>query len=146
MLAFKHGETLAERLEGLLAEQSTIRRPMTSASPPVATRFVVRDGDQLMLIDVDRIDRFESLGNYVRVHSGGRTYLMRTTMDTVARRLASNADFVRVRRSAVINLRAVRAFERYGKSTYLIRLRDGANVISSRYYLPAIRAVLRDAR
>jgi DNA-binding LytR/AlgR family response regulator len=56
--------------------------------------------------------------------------------------LSGNADFVRVRRSAIVNLRAVAALERYAKSAYLIRLRDGAKIISSRYYLPAIRAVL----
>ena len=73
---------------------------------------------------------------------GGRGYLMRATMDTIARRLAGNADFVRVRRSAVINVRAIAALERYAKSAYLIRLHGGTNVISSRYYLPAMRALL----
>jgi DNA-binding LytR/AlgR family response regulator len=68
------------------------------------------------------------------------------TMDRIARRLAGNADFGRVRRSAVINVRAIAALERYAKSTYLIRLRDGADVISSRYYLPKIRSLLREAR
>ncbi|HEY2733200.1 MAG TPA: LytTR family DNA-binding domain-containing protein, partial [Polyangiales bacterium] len=120
--------------------------PQTSvaagAVPACTKRFVVRDEHRLHLIGVDHIDWFESMGNYVRVHSGGREYLMRTTMDTVARRLAGNADFVRVRRSAIVNLRAVAALERYAKSAYLIRLRDGAKIISSRYYLPAIRDVL----
>jgi len=144
MLALKHGATLAERLEGLLAERSTIG---TATAPPSApTRFVARDGDRLVLLDVERIDWFESLGNYVRVHSGGVQYVMRTTMDTVARRLSANADFVRVRRSAVVNVGAIAALERYAKSAYLIRLRGGTNVISSRYYLPAIRALLREAR
>jgi two-component system LytT family response regulator len=146
MLALKHGATLAERLEGLLAERSTIGTSTATAPKSAPTRFVARDGDRLVLLDVERIDWFESLGNYVRVHSGGADYVMRTTMDTVARRLSENADFVRVRRSAVVNVRAIAALERYAKSAYLIRLRGGTNVISSRYYLPAIRALLREAR
>jgi len=34
---------------------------------------------------------------------------MRATMDTIARRLAGNPDFGRLRRSAVINVRAIAA-------------------------------------
>lgn len=143
LLALKRGATLADRLEGLLAERVAPSSPLPTASSTSASRFVVRDGDRLLLIDVDRIDWFESSGNYVRVHSGGRAYLMRTTMDAITKRLAAHADFVRVRRSALINVRAVAALERYAKSTYLIRLRGGPDVISSRYYLPAIRALLR---
>jgi two-component system, LytTR family, response regulator len=142
-LALKRGASLADRLEGLLADRSASAAPTATAARSSATRFVVRDGERLLLIDIDGIDWFESSGNYVRVHSGGRAYMMRATMDTVARRLTGNADFVRVRRSAVINVRAIAALERYAKSAYLIRLRSGSNVISSRYYLPAVRALLR---
>jgi len=143
-LALKRGASLADRLEGLLAD----RLPEVVSTAPArssATRLVVRDGERLLLLDVDRIDWFESSGNYVRVHSGGCAYVMRATMDTIARRLAGSAEFVRVRRSAVINIRAIAALERYAKSTYLIRLRSGVNVISSRYYLPEVRALLRQA-
>lgn len=144
MLALKRGATLADRLEGLLADR-TATSSATPATPNGATRFVARDGDRLVLIDVDRVDWFESMGNYARVHTNGRHYVMRMTMDAIARRLAGNADFVRVRRSAVVNVRAIAALERYSKSAYLIRLHGGANVISSRYYLSAIRALLRQA-
>ena len=141
-LALKRGASLADRLEGLLAERPSEVASVVPARG-TATRFVVRDGERLLLLEVDRIDWFESSGNYVRVHSDGRAYVMRATMDTVARRLAGSAEFVRVRRSAVVNVRAIAALERYAKSMYLIRLRSGSNVISSRYYLPAVRALLR---
>ena len=143
LLALKRGATLADRLEGLLAERSAI--PAAEPDTAVATtqRFVVRGEDRLHLLDVERIDWFESMGNYVRVHAGGRAYHIRATMDDVARRLASNGEFVRLRRSAIVNVKAIAALERYAKSSYLIRLRDGARVISSRYYLPALRQLLR---
>ncbi len=144
MLALKRGETLADRLEGLLADRNESGRsaPLPARTP--ATRFVARDGERLVLLEVDRIDWFESAGNYVHVHSAGHAYVMRGTMDTVARRLAGNQDFVRVRRSAVINVRAIVALERYAKSAYVIRLRDGTKVISTRYYVSEIRALLRN--
>jgi two-component system, LytTR family, response regulator len=109
-----------------------------------AERFVVRDGARLSLLDVERIEWFESDGNYVRVHSGGRAYVMRTTMERVAQRLAERQAFVRVRRSALVNVRAIATLERYDKGTYLVQLRDGSKVISSRYYQQGLRGLLRE--
>jgi two-component system, LytTR family, response regulator len=142
LLALKRGATLADRLEGFLADRAAAPLEPTAVRGST-TRFVVRDNERLRLLDVGQIERFESMGNYVRVHAGGQAYVMRATMDTVSQRLAANADFIRVRRSAIVNLRAIAALERYAKSTYLIRLKAGSTIVSSRYYLPAIRALLR---
>jgi DNA-binding LytR/AlgR family response regulator len=67
-------------------------------------------------------------------------------MDRVAQRLAARPRFIRVRRSAIVNLRAVASLEPYGKSSFVVHLRNGANVISSRFYRPAIRRLLREQR
>ena len=144
LLSLQRGASLADRLEGLLAQHGAAVPPPDAQLP--AERFVVRDGERLSLLDVERIEWFESDGNYVRVHSAGRAYVMRTTMDRVARRLADRHAFVRVRRSALINVRAIATLERYDKGTYVVRLRDGSKVISSRYYQPGLRGLLRPER
>jgi two-component system LytT family response regulator len=143
LLSLQRGASLADRLEGLLA-QGVTAPPEAVATPP-SERLVVRDADRLSLIEIEQIDWFESAGNYVRVHSGGRVYLMRITMDRVVQRLAGRATFIRVRRSAILNVRAVATLERYGKSAFVVHLRDGTKVISSRYYQPALRRLLRPA-
>jgi two-component system, LytTR family, response regulator len=139
--------SLAARLEGLLGG---LPPPMPVPEPPTASapeRFVVRDADQhLSLLEIEHIEWFESAGNYVRVHSRGRSYLMRTTMDRVAQRLAARPRFIRVRRSAIVNVRAVGSLERYGKSSFVVHLRSGAHVISSRFYHSGIRRLLREER
>ena len=104
---------------------------------------MVHDAGRLTLLDVDAIDWFESAGNSVRVHSGGRAYLMRSTMDRLAQRLVARNRFIRVRRSALINVRAVATLERYDKGTYVVHLRNGTKVISSRFYRPALRRLLK---
>ena len=141
MLSLQRGVSLADRLEGLLGSLRPASEPPAASA---AERFVVHDGDErVSLLDSEQIEWFESAGNYVRVHSRGQSYIMRTTMDRVAQRLASRAPFIRVRRSAIVNLRAVVSLERYGKSAFVVHLRSGANVISSRFYRPAIRRLLR---
>jgi DNA-binding LytR/AlgR family response regulator len=95
---------------------------------------------------VRQIEWFESAGNYVRVHSRGRAYLTRTTMDREAHRLAAQRGFIRVRRSAIVNVRALATLERNGKSSFIVHLRSGAAVTSSRFYRPGIRRLLRGDR
>jgi len=82
----------------------------------------------------------------VKVHSAGHAYLLRTTMDRIEQRLAGRDAFIRIRRSAIVNVRAVATLERYDKSTYLVQLRNGTKIISSRYYQPALRRLLQTDR
>ena len=141
MLGVQRNGSLVERLEGLLAMRGGASDTMAPAR--TIQRFVVRDGERVALLETRDIDWFESAGNWVHVHSRGHNYVMRMTMDRVAHRLASDGDFVRVRRSAILNVRAIASFERYGKGTFTVRLRDGTNVISSRFYLAQLRSLLR---
>lgn len=141
MLTLQRGASLADRLEGLLSRRAASTPETAPARPP--ERFVVRDGERLVLLETARIDWFESAGNYVQVHSADHVYVIRTTMDRIALRLAGMETFIRVRRSAIINVRAVATLERYGKSAFAVQLRSGTTVISSRYYQPALRRLLR---
>jgi two-component system LytT family response regulator len=142
LLSLQRGASLADRLEGLLA-QHVAAAPEAVAIPP-SERLVVRDGDRLSFLEIEQVAWFESAGNYVRVHSAGRASLMRTTMDRVTQRLAGRATFIRVRRSAIVNVRAVATLERYGRSAYVVQLRDGTKIISSRYYQAGLRRLLQE--
>jgi len=141
LLSLRQQASLTDRLEGLLAQRDAAA-PETVAMPP-SERLVVREGDRLSFLEIDQISWFESAGNYVRVHSAGRAYLKRTTMDRMAQRLASRPNFIRVRRSAIINVRAIATIERYDKGTHVLHLKNGTRIISSRYYQPALRRLLR---
>jgi two-component system LytT family response regulator len=147
MLSLQRGASLADRLEGLLGALPPATSAAEGPSAAAPERFVARDADQhLSLLELEQIEWFESAGNYVRVHSRGRSYIMRTTMDRVAQRLVMRPRFIRVRRSAIVNIRAIASLERYGKSAFVIHLRSGANVISSRFYQPAVRRLLHEER
>ena len=134
--------TTASRLEALLESFGSAAGAAAPATRP--TRLVVRDGERLMFLDINRIDWIESAGNQVRVHAGARSYLMRVTMDRLEQRLAGRGDFIRVRRSALINVRAVATLERYAKGMYTLRLTSGATITSSRYHQAALRELIRN--
>jgi two-component system LytT family response regulator len=146
-LALQRTVSLTDRLEGLLSQAQQTMRGAESPAVRPPERFVVRDADdRVSLVEIEHIEWIESAGNYVRVHSRGRSYLMRTTMDRVAERLGWIRQLISVRRFAIFNLRAFASLERNGKSSFIVYLRSGANVVSSRFYQPAIRRLLRDGR
>ena len=133
--SLEQGASLAERLERLLA---------TTALPPTARkaveRLVVHDGDRLTFVDIRTVDWIEASGNYVRVHAGARNYLLRTTMNRMAERVGGT--FVRIRRSALVNPQAIVTVERYAKGMFVLHLRSGVRLISSRYHQAEIRKIL----
>jgi DNA-binding LytR/AlgR family response regulator len=67
--------------------------------------------------------------------------VIRGPLTRLASRLGADR-FVRIRRSALVNVRAITSLERYGKASYSLTLRSGARLVSSRYYLRGIRALL----
>lgn len=132
----EHGASLAERLERLVAMSEP-----TATTAKAAERLVVNDGDRLSFVDVRTVDWIEASGNYVRVHTGARNYLLRTTMNRIADRVGPAA-FVRIRRSALVNVQAIVSVERYAKGMFVLRLRSGARLISSRYHQIEIRKLI----
>jgi two-component system, LytTR family, response regulator len=143
--------SLGDRLEQLVASQRSWRpggeRPNVSGS---GNRLVVRDGPRLAFVDVAAVDWIEANGNFVVVHVGERAYPVRTTMARMQERLAQARDitgaslkFLRIRRSALINERSIVTLEPYSKSTFVVRLRSGVKLISSRYHLASLRELLK---
>ena len=103
-------------------------------------RFVVRGGGRLLFVPVESVEWIEAAGNYVRLHQGQREHLLRRTLAGLAARLGDR--FVRIRRTTLVNASAISALEPYGKGSYVVHLRDGTRLVSSRYAGRALRAFI----
>ena len=120
---------------------SRIARLVNADSSQPIERFVVRGGGRLLFVTVDSVDWIEAAGNYVRLHQGNQEHLLRRTLSGLAQRLGNR--FVRIRRTALVNASAISALEPYAKGSYIVHLRDGSRLFSSRYAGRALRALLR---
>ncbi len=98
-----------------------------------ATRFTVRDDDRIRFVRTRDVDWFEADGNYVILHVGERTHRVRATLTGVEGQL-DPAAFVRVHRSAIVNLDAVREVEPWFGGDYIAVMRTGDQVKVSRTY------------
>jgi two-component system LytT family response regulator len=106
-------------------------------------RFLVRDAKGgLYFVRADEIDWVDAQGNYVRLHAGGRAHLVRDTMKAIEAKL-NPASFVRVHRSAIVNLDRVQRLEPYSHGEYVLTLRDGTRLRTSRAHSGRLQALLR---
>lgn len=102
----------------------------------------VADGRGRTRIDIDTIERFEAERDYVRIHVGERSWLIRATLQSIADRLDINR-FARAHRSLVVNLDAVRGLRRKLTGAMIAVLESGAEAPVGRVYLPELRSRLR---
>jgi hypothetical protein len=101
----------------------------------VPTTFVVRTGSRTYGVPLDRVDWIEAQGNYVALHADGRSHLVRHTMKSLS--AALDQTFVRVERSALVRVSAIREVRSSGGS-HLVILRDGSALKVSRRMREAV--------
>jgi two-component system LytT family response regulator len=114
------------RLTQLLAD---VRRER----PERLERLLVEQADRAVLLPLARVDRIESARNYAVLHAGRETYRVRTTLDRLEQRLDPRR-FVRVSRSAIVNVDRVAELRPWSHGDWVVVLSDGAKLKLSRRY------------
>jgi two-component system LytT family response regulator len=94
--------------------------------------LVIADG-RAQFLPVERIDRAESERNYVVLHSSEARHRLRTTIGALAERL-DPGQFLRVNRSALVRLDAIREMHEWSHGDFRVVMRDGAELTWSRRY------------
>jgi two-component system LytT family response regulator len=113
----------------------------TSARPSHVSRFPVRANGEIYFVRAEDVDWIDAEGNYVALHSAGRRHLVRDTIKSLEGRL-DPVKFVRVHRSAIINVDRLRKLQPYFHGEYVITIHDGTTLTSSRTYSDRLRALL----
>ncbi|MEP6733694.1 MAG: LytTR family DNA-binding domain-containing protein [bacterium] len=106
------------------------------------SRFLVRRGRQMQFVRAEEIDWLDAQGNYVRLHIGGRAHLLRDTMTAMETKL-DPVQFVRVHRSAIVNIDRVAHIEPHVHGEFEVTMRDGARLTTSAAHSAKLRALLR---
>jgi two-component system LytT family response regulator len=94
-------------------------------------RLAVRDGTRVHVIPLEKLDYAEAQDDYVALHSGGKSYLKQQTIGSLEA-LLDPARFVRIHRSAIVNLERVARIEPYAKDSRVAILSDGTRLPVSR--------------
>ena len=104
-------------------------------------KFPINDGQQIHRVSKADILYVEALGNYVAIHVRGATIVSRATLSSTFKSLDNNR-FLRISRSAVVNIEHIKMFDRINKNRFEITLSDSSVVAVGRTYLKNVKARL----
>ena len=125
------GETEPHLPDKLLSAIEHIAKPHWN-------RFVVKIRDRMIFVPTADIDWIEAAGKYVRLHCGASKYLVREPISEVESRL-DPADFARIHRRTIVNLRRVVEIYRGFGGDSIVALTTGERLTVSRRYWSKIR-------
>ena len=103
-------------------------------------RLVVKVGGRVFFLDVNEITCIEAEGNYVRVHNGAKSYLIRGTISGLESQLDPKK-FLRIHRSAIVKLDKIKELQPWFHGEYHVILETGQKLTLTRNY----RANLQEA-
>lgn len=101
----------------------------------------IRTRGRVYFLDIDEIDWIEAADNYVKVHAHGAVHVTRQTLRHMEESLASRG-FVRIHRSTIVNIARLQEIQPWFGGEYVVLLRDGTRVTSSRAYRSRIQALM----
>jgi two-component system, LytTR family, response regulator len=127
--------------------QMTNELRASSGQNPASTltdRIPVKSHGRVIIVNVAEIDWVEADGDYVSVHVGAKSWLLRETIAAAEERLALSG-FVRIHRSTLVNIYRVRELLPLSKGEFTVVLLDGTELKLSRNYRFALERLLGKA-
>jgi two-component system, LytTR family, response regulator len=104
-------------------------------------RMVVKASGRIFFLPIAEIDWIEAADNYARLHVGRESHLIRETLSSLESRLNPEL-FLRIRHSAIVNIKHIRELHPLFKGEYEILLQNGAKLVTSRRYRGKIASLL----
>ncbi len=107
-------------------------------------RVAVKSADRVLFLKTEEIDWIEAAGNYVNLHVGKESYLLRGRMSELEKRF-DPAQFFRIHRSTIVNLDRVKELQPLFKGEGIVVLKDGKKLSASRNCVQRLQECLGPA-
>jgi two-component system LytT family response regulator len=121
---------LAERGASAEAMASSLELARSKAAAPLE-RILVRDRGRIFPLVLDEIEYLKADSKYTAIVARGRTFLVRIGISELEERLDPKR-FVRIHRSALVNLDFVESMKADEQSLLELEMRDGTHLTASR--------------
>jgi len=95
------------------------------------SRLTVKSGDRTAFVKLDEVDYIEAAANYAILHAGVQNHILRETLTNLEARL-SPRQFLRVNRSAIVNLERVKEVKPALRGEYVVVLKNGKELSLTR--------------
>jgi two-component system, LytTR family, response regulator len=131
--------------EGGTPSEKDKRKPERAARQEPIDRVVIKSGGRIYFLKTEEIDWVEGAGDYLTLHSGSQTHLIRETMGNFHAKLDPQK-FLRIHRSTIVNIERIKDIRPLYKGDYVITLTSGIGLKASRGYRHELQWLLDEAR
>jgi two-component system LytT family response regulator len=149
---FNAAMSRARAVLGSVRDDSLVRRFLrmaadfhqpTAGNISVSTvdRLPVKAHGRIVVVRIADIDWIEADHDYVLLHAGDKSWMLRETIAIVELRLALSG-FVRIHRSALVNVDRVRELRPRSKGEFDVVLLDGTQLKMTRNYRAAVERLV----
>lgn len=114
---------------------------LSGGNPRYLDRFAIKDKGRIVFVKIGEVDWIEAQDNYVLLHAGKDTHLVRKQIGALQQEL-NPASFARIHRGAIVNVERIRELQQWFKRDYRIVLHDGTILPLGRSYRESLRQVL----
>jgi two-component system LytT family response regulator len=125
---------VGRRVAGVVAEAG---EGVPTSRRPSVERYPIRSKGRVTFVRHVDIDWVEAEGDYVRIHAGRNSWLVRDSMRKVESALGSRR-FLRIHRSAIVAVDRVQELRSLETGDYAVVLRDGTELRTGRSYRSAV--------
>jgi len=132
---------LEKRQSGVLSRQLSSLLADYKPEKKAVDRLTVKLDGRIIFIKVEDIDWVEAADNYVTLHLGAEKHMMRETMGSLEMKLPEDK-FVRISRSAIVNMETIREMQPLFHGDYTVILKDGTKLTLSRNQRDKLQKIL----
>lgn len=146
--AKQHRERLLKLICDLTGEELTLEQALDEQSQSLQSkpqRIAIRDGKDIVRVDVADIQWIDAAGDYLCVHMPEQTHVVRGTMKKLEE-LLDPQRFVRVHRSTIVNAERVRSMRSHSNGEYFLELDCDRELKLSRSYKKNVERLKRAAQ
>ncbi len=139
VLSSTRDDSLVRRFLQVAAD---MRQPrIGNAATPAIDRLPVKANGKVTFVRIADIDWIEAYQDYVLLHTGDKSWILRETIASVELRLAWSG-FVRIHRSALVNVDRVRELCPRSKGEFDVVLVNGTKLKLTRNYRAAVERLV----
>jgi len=96
-------------------------------------RIMIKSGGRLFFLRTMDVEWVEAAGNYVRLHVGSESHLLRETMNGLEAKLDPDR-FLRIHRSTIVNIERIKELQPWFHGDYVVILKDDRQLTMSASY------------
>ncbi|MEW5974572.1 MAG: LytTR family DNA-binding domain-containing protein [Acidobacteriota bacterium] len=131
----------------LLGKQTDISQGILSLieelrqKPKSVDRLVVKNAGRVFFVKPQDVDWIEADANYVQLHVGRESHLLRETLTALEAQLDPGS-FLRIHRSTIVNIDRIKELQPWFHGEYRVILQDGTALLLGRKYREKLRTLI----